>query len=319
MSERGVFAVDRGIWADADFADEPFSEREAFLWLISEAAWRPMKVRIGHHQVDLARGQCAFSTRFMAEKWKWSEARVRRYLGRLISAEIVCTRTDKIATHITILKYDRFQRVSLPEAEVPTQTRRTSDAPATHLRRKEEDKEYKEGKEGNSLPSVERARKHPWPEGYRDQVWDRYGKKVEKPASMAALDRLFRSDSLDYTELISGIDRQAASVEPQFRPSLERFIKRQKWTDEYPIREQRNGSASNDLFGGGPAHGGRSRASQPPAATALARRYGRGDIGPGGWQNGTGPEDGRDHRSRHDDPEIADAEWEPAPRYSAAH
>jgi len=144
MSERGVFAVDRGIWSDPDFADEQFSEREAFLWMLSEAAWRPTKVRIGANVVDLARGQLAFSTRFMAAKWKWSEARVRRFLGRLISAEIVCTTTDKIATHVTILKYDRFQRVSLPNADVPTHTRRTSDAPATHPRRKEEDKEYRE-------------------------------------------------------------------------------------------------------------------------------------------------------------------------------
>ncbi|MGW5957088.1 hypothetical protein [Methylorubrum thiocyanatum] len=144
MSERGVFAVDRGLWSDPDFADEPFSEREAFLWLLSEAAWRPTSVRIGHHRVELDRGQCAFSTRFMAEKWKWSEARVRRYLGRLISAEIVCTRTDKIATHITIRNYNKFQRVSLPDAEDATHVRRTSDAPETHLRRKEEDRETKE-------------------------------------------------------------------------------------------------------------------------------------------------------------------------------
>ncbi|CAO4136705.1 hypothetical protein OFEAOIEE_LOCUS4464 [Methylorubrum extorquens] len=144
MSERGVFAVDRGLWSDPDFADEPFSEREAFLWLLSEAAWRPTSVRIGHHRVELDRGQCAFSTRFMAEKWKWSEARVRRYLARLISAEIICTRADKIATHVAIRNYDKFQRVSLPDAETATHVRRTSDAPETHLRRKEEDRETRE-------------------------------------------------------------------------------------------------------------------------------------------------------------------------------
>jgi len=139
MSERGVFAVDRGIWSDPDFADGEFSEREAFIWLVGQAAWKPMRIRVGSGAIDLARGQCAFSTRFLAEKWSWSEARVRRYLGRLISREIICAAADKKATHITILKYDRFQRVSLPEADVPTHTRRTSDAPTTHPRRKEED------------------------------------------------------------------------------------------------------------------------------------------------------------------------------------
>lgn len=163
MSERGVFAVDRGIWSDPDFADSEFSEREAFIWLVGQAAWRPTRVRIGSDIVDLARGQCAFSTRFLAEKWMWSEARVRRYLGRLISREIICSSADRKSTHITILKYDRFQRVSLPETEVPTQTRRSSDAPATQQRRKEEDREYREDIKDTSSLRSEGARPAPSP------------------------------------------------------------------------------------------------------------------------------------------------------------
>jgi hypothetical protein len=53
MSGRGVFAVDRGIWADPDFADEPFTEREAFMWLIGEAAWKPYRKRADGKLVDL--------------------------------------------------------------------------------------------------------------------------------------------------------------------------------------------------------------------------------------------------------------------------
>lgn len=314
MSDRGVFAVDRGIWADPDFADEPFSEREAFLWLISEAAWRPTRVRIGHHQVDLARGQCAFSTRFMAEKWKWSEARVRRYLGRLISAEIICTRTDKIATHITIQKYDRFQRVSLPDAEVATHTRRTSDAPATHLRRKEEDRENTSLREDKRVA----ARRHDWPADYREIVWERYGKKVEKAPSMAALDALHRSDSLDWTEFIAGIDRQSAAVKAHFRPSLERFIKRQKWTDQHPAEETDHGSRSPDLFPRSTAGRGHRGTSYDATVAGLAEVAARRGIGPGGRQNGGRSEDRPDHRSRSDDPGIEDADWTPAGRYHAA-
>lgn len=135
MSARGVFAVDRGIWDDVDFADEAFSEREAFLWLVSEAAWRPTKARVGSATIDLARGQCAFSTRFMATKWKWSESRVRRFFARLEKSEIIDAVADAKATKVTIRKYDRFQRVGLVsdadgDAD-PTQQRRTGDAGAT--------------------------------------------------------------------------------------------------------------------------------------------------------------------------------------------
>ncbi|WP_456015813.1 hypothetical protein [Methylorubrum populi] len=165
MSERGVFAVDRGIWSDPDFADEKFSEREAFLWLVGEAAWRPVRVRVGSATIDLARGQCAFSTRFMAEKWKWSEARVRRYLGRLREAGIIDAAADARATHVTICKYDRFQRVSLPTDAGndgnATHLRRTADAPATRQRRKEEDRESRENISSLRSEAGTRERRRP--------------------------------------------------------------------------------------------------------------------------------------------------------------
>lgn len=250
MSERGVFAVDRGIWSDPDFADEPFSEREAFLWLVGEAAWRPTRVRVGSSTVDLARGECAFSTRFMAQKWKWSEARVRRYLGRLKKAEIIDADADARATHITICKYDRFQRVSLPSDAPrdagPTHLRRTADAAATRDRRKEEDRENTSLREGESVP----ARAHAWPDGFEGIVWEAYGKKAEKKVSIAALVALYRADQLAFDALMQGIRRQAAHVPSNFRPSLERFIKREKWTDEYPERPPDGPPGRRPSFGG---------------------------------------------------------------------
>lgn len=128
MSERGVFAVDRGIWNDPDFPSEPFTEREAFLWLVSEAAWRPTKVRVGSRTIELERGQCSFSTRFMAAKFQWSEARVRRFLKRRSDLNQLCTKIDAGATQVTICKYDAFQRVGTVSDAPATQERRTSDA-----------------------------------------------------------------------------------------------------------------------------------------------------------------------------------------------
>lgn len=145
MSERGVFAVDRGIWEHDLLTDsEPFSRREAWLWLVSEAAWKPHRRRIVGRPIDLNRGQLVASTRFIASKWRWSEPRVRRFLAALISEGMIGANTDAGVSVITICKYDEYQRVSLPtdamrESEV--------DAAATQQRRKVEDKENKEDSE----------------------------------------------------------------------------------------------------------------------------------------------------------------------------
>lgn len=95
MSERGVFAIDRRIWDHPEFeSDAPFGEREAWFWLISSAAWKPHEVRVGNMAVSLERGQLAFSLRFMARKWRWSEPRVRRFLRRLENATMLTPKID---------------------------------------------------------------------------------------------------------------------------------------------------------------------------------------------------------------------------------
>lgn len=113
MSRRGTFRVDRGVFDHPVFADEDFTEREAWLWLVAEAAYRPRQKAVGRTCVTLQRGQLAHSTRFMASRWGWSEARVRRFLGRLkgdaqIDA-LIDAHTDAGITLISICKYEVFQ------------------------------------------------------------------------------------------------------------------------------------------------------------------------------------------------------------------
>jgi hypothetical protein len=118
MSERGVFAVDRGIWDHPVLASrDPLSKREAWLWLISEAAWKPRRRRIGSVSIDIARGELANSVRFLAEAWGWPKSNVARFLEALKTETMIGTRTDQGLTVITICNYDDYQRVSLPDRD----------------------------------------------------------------------------------------------------------------------------------------------------------------------------------------------------------
>lgn len=80
----------------------------------------------------------------------------------------------------------------------------------------------------------ERAREpSDWPDDFAPQVWEAYGQGREKKVSMQALLELKRSRKVPWQVFLDGIRRQAENVEVQFRPSLQRFIKREKWLDEY--------------------------------------------------------------------------------------
>jgi hypothetical protein len=117
MSGRGVFAVDRGIWSDPDFADEPFTEREAFMWLVGEAAWKPYRKRADGKLVDLGRGQLCHAVRFMAEAWGWSKSRVDRFLDRLENRDMIARDHGTRTPVLSVCNYDRFQRTALPKRD----------------------------------------------------------------------------------------------------------------------------------------------------------------------------------------------------------
>lgn len=135
MSERGFIAVDRDVFDHPIFAKEPFTEREAWLWLIAEAAWSDRRIRVGSAVVELSRGQTAHSLRFMAARWKWSEARVRRYLGRLKNDAMIDAVATQQSTQITICNFDKYQmgrRTNVNEPDAP------NDATATQNNTREQ-------------------------------------------------------------------------------------------------------------------------------------------------------------------------------------
>jgi hypothetical protein len=126
MSDNGVFAVSRAIFDDGDFADEPFTELQAFIWLIGAAAWKQCKVqgRNGRScsSITLQRGEFCFSERFLARKWKWSNSRVTRFLDKLERRRILRSANRSIDAAqsgaqirvYSIRNYNKFQVVGLP-------------------------------------------------------------------------------------------------------------------------------------------------------------------------------------------------------------
>lgn len=105
----GIFGITRSIWDHPLFKNEPFTEREAWIWLIGEAAWQPTRVRVNRRAFDLQRGQLVHAVRFMGERWQWPKSKVARFLDRLKNDRMIGTLANPDATIITICKYDDYQ------------------------------------------------------------------------------------------------------------------------------------------------------------------------------------------------------------------
>jgi hypothetical protein len=231
MTAGGFFAIDRGVWDHPMFAKEKFSEREAWIWLISSAAWEPIRVRVGRASFDLARGQCAFALRFLAEKWQWSEPRVRRFLKRLTDDAAVLVLATREATLITICNYDDYQssrRTDVAENDAAL------DAESTNPRRKEERNKQKTiNKEQKKETRAESALiADDWPEDFREQFWARYPNKVGKPKALAKLEAC-RKRGISWLTLMAGLGRYIRDKPPD-REWLnpETFLNQERWSDQ---------------------------------------------------------------------------------------
>ena len=143
----GVFAVSRGIFDDPDYAPEPFTQREAVMWLVASAAWKERAIRGARGRVTLQRGEFCFSVRFLAERWQWSKSRVARFLSVLENRDTIRDAKRDGEQVWFIPKYNDFQRVSLPKRDSDRDSEWDAGGTAAgHERDKEEDREIQDNK-----------------------------------------------------------------------------------------------------------------------------------------------------------------------------
>lgn len=105
------YRMQRGWQSHPVFRQEPYSERDAWIWLVDTAVFAPEGKRtvINLKPIFLMRGQVCFGLRFLAEKWGWNLGRVHRYLKRLKKHDMIWTDTTTGQTVITIRNYDKYQ------------------------------------------------------------------------------------------------------------------------------------------------------------------------------------------------------------------
>lgn len=111
MSDRrpSTYSVSRDIWDHPVFKAEPFTEREAWQWLIGAAAWKAIRYRGKTGPVLLERAEFCFALSFLAKRWDWSESHVDRFVKKLLKNEMI-VRRDRNGSAIYFIKnYNRFQ------------------------------------------------------------------------------------------------------------------------------------------------------------------------------------------------------------------
>lgn len=176
------YRMQRG-WKDHEFfSDEPYSERDAWQWMIEEAHWKPGVVSVAGIPTSLKRGQFTASIRFMAGKFQWSKDRVQRFLKRCVSWGMIESQTATGQYIITICNYEKYQDYK----DAPKDTGKdgfedtTKDAPKD---KQEEGKEIKKVKNKRA-----RSRAAVRPENISENVWEDFISQRSETFTETALD-----------------------------------------------------------------------------------------------------------------------------------
>lgn len=126
----GWVSVSRSMIKHHMFDGDVYSRRDAWLWLISKAAWKDTKHRVGGKVVNVPRGSLYCTLRELANEWKWkSDFRVRKFLKDLENDQMITQDTTQGKTQISLCNYSIYQdAVKQENAEInasATQKERT--------------------------------------------------------------------------------------------------------------------------------------------------------------------------------------------------
>lgn len=149
------YKMHRG-WQDHEvFADEKYTEREAWEWLISNACFEPKVININGNPIDLSVGQLSYAIRYLAEAWQWHRSKTSRFLDKLKKWGMIETQTETGQLILTICNYSVFQsdrdKSETAIGTTPRQERDKSETNNKNLRTKEiKEKIYKKENISNS-------------------------------------------------------------------------------------------------------------------------------------------------------------------------
>lgn len=168
MGERTTFIkIDRSllnhwIWKDG----EPYSRAQAWIEILALAAVKDHKYMLNGHLVEVKRGQLPTSDRVLADRWKWSRDRVRRFLRTLESDGMVSIKRTTGGTVLTVENYAFYQD--------KRSTDKTTDKPPTRPQtdhRQDTPKNDKNDKNEKECVCISAPRKNTHACGAFSNVW----------------------------------------------------------------------------------------------------------------------------------------------------
>ena len=150
--------VDRAYFESTEWREqqrEGFSPGAAWLDILGLTNQKPTQMTVRGIVVDLARGQCGWSKKGLAERWGWSQGKVSRVLTGWSRRGRITEKTSNETTIITIINYEDYQ-TGLRTLCEQTESRRGTNSEQTGTEKGEGRRDYRgtQGEKGEGNGDV---------------------------------------------------------------------------------------------------------------------------------------------------------------------
>lgn len=107
----GWIKIYRKLCENKLWLSEPFTRAQAWMDLLIAANHDGSSFFIRGHEVRVNRGQIGWSEITLATRWKWSRAKVRRFMAWLETEQQIVQQKSNLTSIVTIVNYDKYQGV----------------------------------------------------------------------------------------------------------------------------------------------------------------------------------------------------------------
>jgi hypothetical protein len=142
--KNGWIKIHRKIFDCVELEDEKYSKREAWIWLIANAAYEDRTFALRGILVKQRRGQVAKGTRELADLWGWSRMKVIRFISMLEMLHMVRQEKSNVINLISIVNYERYQIDETTGETTGETTDETTDETTNKKIKNKRREEYKE-------------------------------------------------------------------------------------------------------------------------------------------------------------------------------
>ncbi|HLA29284.1 MAG TPA: hypothetical protein VJZ49_15465 [Syntrophales bacterium] len=236
MAVDGWVKIHRILSLDQIWTAEPFTRGQAWVDLILLANHVPGAIRARGVYINIDRGQVGWSEVKLAERWRWSRDKVRRWLSELEKKEHkIIQQKNNVTSLITIIKYDLYQ---------------SSDT-ANDTANDTAEKQQKNSRQdtNKNVKNVKNVKNKTYTSDFIS-FWDCYPKKVAKDAAWKSWQKR-NGERPDIAVLISAVENQKKSEQwakdgGQFIPHPASWLNQGRWDDEAPAQENNSALDRND-------------------------------------------------------------------------